>query len=274
MERAPVRVVVVDDSEDVRLLLSISLRTHGSYDVVGEAADGRQAVEVAKATRPELIILDREMPIAGGIEVLPELRAELPDTTIILFTASADDRVREAAMAAGADDIREKLQQPIGDLLDELSGMIVAAASPGARGRQIHLRLGPIDSQVASIWVASTLGLLDALREHPEEVTDGVDGGLLEVFAGFLLEWRSVADAGGDFLWSATASADTVERLVAAWAKLDQLSDETMARLGRSWSPPEARPFFDALATAVVSALEPVEELGELVASLPADWRS
>lgn len=269
MPSGSLRVVIVDDSDDVRLLLSISLRTHGSYDVVGEARNGREGVEIAIASQPDLIILDREMPVAGGLEVLPELRAACPDATIVLFTASADDRVRDAAMAAGADAIREKLQQPIIDLLDELAGMLLAA-QPGPPA--VQLRLGPIDSGIAALWVENTAALLNALRASPHELPDDVDPTVLDVFSGFLDEWRGVADAGGDFLWAAAASAETVERLVGAWAKLDQLSDETMSRLGCQWSPPEARPFFDALATAVVEALQSVEALDGLVASLPSTW--
>lgn len=269
MSDRALRVVVIDDSEDLRALLGIALSTHGCYEVVGEAGDGRSGVDVVAATKPDLVILDREMPVAGGLEVLPELRSLCPAAMIVLFTANADARVREAATAAGANAIREKLHQPIDDLLDELADLILSAA-PGRP--EVQFRVGPVPAPVAALWVENTSRLLHALLAHPEELPAGVEVGLLRVFDRFLDEWWTVAAAGGEFRWSAAADPATVEQLVGAWAQLDRLPDEALARLGCSWSPPEAAPFFEALSTAVVEALSSVDELAPLVEQLPEDW--
>jgi hypothetical protein len=92
------------------------------------------------------------------------------------------------------------------------------------------------------------------------------------VFGGFLDEWAAVAAVDDAFHWAAAAPVATIEELVAAWAELDLLPDDTMARLGCHWSPPEAKPFFDALTLGVVAALERNDELEELAAGLPGDW--
>ena len=265
------RVVVIDDNADLRALLGMTLFARGGFEVVGEAGDGREGVEVVAATVPDLVILDREMPVAGGLEVLPELRALCPQAMIVLFTASADAKVREAATAAGADAIREKLHQPLDDLLDELADVLLSAA-PGRP--EVQVRVGPVAADAAGVWVENTTKLVDALFDHPDELPAGVDLGVLRLLTRFLDEWRTVASAGGEFRWSAAAAPATVEQLVGAWARIDELPDDAMARLGCQWSPPEAKPFFDALSTAVVDALSRVDELAPLVDSLPDDWAS
>lgn len=85
------RVVVVDDDESVRRLLSVALPLlETEVEVVGEAEDGRKAVEVAKATSPDLIILDHMMPVRTGAQSVPELLKASPRSDILFFTAYID----------------------------------------------------------------------------------------------------------------------------------------------------------------------------------------
>ena len=95
----PMRVVVVDDQADMRMLLRIWLEGDPDFEVVGEAGDGVAAVEVVRATRPDAVVLDLEMPGQSGLEALPRLLESAPGVAVVVF--SADDEV-DAALAAGA----------------------------------------------------------------------------------------------------------------------------------------------------------------------------
>ncbi len=118
-----VRVVVVDDSDDVRLLLRVVLQRDGRFDVVGEAADGREAIECVTATQPDLVVLDRQMPRLGGIEALPEIRDAAPGASVILYTAHPDDRLHDEARAAGAAGVLTK--NVVGEeFVDQLTSLL------------------------------------------------------------------------------------------------------------------------------------------------------
>ena len=80
----PVRAVVIDDTSDIRELLSTVL-TRSGMDVVGEAGDGRAGVDVVRAQRPDVVLLDLAMPVMDGVEALPIIRALVPDARIIVL---------------------------------------------------------------------------------------------------------------------------------------------------------------------------------------------
>ncbi len=272
----PMRAVIVDDDEDVRGLLKRALERRGGFEVVGEAVNGLDGVAVVADTQPDLVILDRDMPVAGGIEVLPDLRRRCPTALIVLYTAQTGEGVRGAAIAAGADEVRHKLGEPVTTLVDDLAGLLLArreeAEESHAAPDDVQLQLGPVDADVARRWIENTKRLFDALRSHPEEIPPGVTVELLDLFDSFLTSWATVAEGGGEFRWTASASPRTVERLVSGWAEIDRLSDDAMARLGCTWSGPDARPFFDELTRAVIAAMAQADELASVRASLPPDW--
>jgi two-component system nitrate/nitrite response regulator NarL len=87
------RVLVVDDEDDVRLLLRLQLEAAG-HIVTGEAADGNAAMELCRADPPDAVILDLLMPRMNGFEAIPKLRNEHPDVAIVAYTAVAGDFVR------------------------------------------------------------------------------------------------------------------------------------------------------------------------------------
>lgn len=87
------KVLVVDDEQDVRLLLRLQLEQHG-HEVTGEAADGGEALEQCRREVPDAVILDLLMPGMSGFEAIPRLRGEFPDVAVIAYTAVAGDFVR------------------------------------------------------------------------------------------------------------------------------------------------------------------------------------
>jgi DNA-binding NarL/FixJ family response regulator len=86
--------VIADDETDVRLLLRIQLE-HEGFEIVGEATDGKSAIELCAETEPEAIVLDLLMPGVNGFEAIPMLRRQHPDVGIVAYTAVAGDFVRK-----------------------------------------------------------------------------------------------------------------------------------------------------------------------------------
>jgi DNA-binding NarL/FixJ family response regulator len=95
------RLLVVDDDPDVRAVVRLYLLRADDIEIVGESADGGEAVSDTERLRPDLILLDNDMPERTGMEVLADLRAQLPDARIVLFSTESD--VAAAALANGAD---------------------------------------------------------------------------------------------------------------------------------------------------------------------------
>ena len=96
----PVRVVVIDDNRDIRDLLSTVLKNRG-MEVVGEAGDGQAGVDVVRAERPDVVLLDLAMPVMDGVEALPLIRALVPEARIIVLSAFTG-AVREQVLELGA----------------------------------------------------------------------------------------------------------------------------------------------------------------------------
>lgn len=95
-----VRLVVADDTDHVRRMLVEILTVHG-FEVVGQAADGAQAVEMAVGAKPDVVVLDYKMPGPDGLETTRRIRAEIPNQTVILYSAYVDEGLRAQAREAG-----------------------------------------------------------------------------------------------------------------------------------------------------------------------------
>ena len=97
-----IRVLIADDHAVVRQGLSVFLGTQDDIEVVGEAADGEQAVERALRLSPDVVLLDLVMPKLDGIGVIRQLRDAAPATKVIVLTSFADDEKVFSAVQAGA----------------------------------------------------------------------------------------------------------------------------------------------------------------------------
>ena len=95
------RIVIADDEMHIRVLIRKAL-TSMNYTVVGEATNGNEAVDLFKKERPDLILLDINMPFKSGQEALKEIIAESPDTLAIMLTSVSDMESVEKCIAAGA----------------------------------------------------------------------------------------------------------------------------------------------------------------------------
>jgi NarL family two-component system response regulator LiaR len=97
-----IRVALADDHAVVRQGLRTFLELQDDVEVVGEAADGAEAVELVARTDPDVLLLDLVMPRLDGIEAIKQIRARCPATRILVLTSFADDRTVLPAVRAGA----------------------------------------------------------------------------------------------------------------------------------------------------------------------------
>ncbi len=129
-----IKVVVVDDHAVVRSGLRLLLDAHEDIEVVGEAGNAKDAIFRARALKPDVILLDVVMPGASGIEVLPELLKESPETKVLVLSMQDDPSYVREAFAAGAS----------GYVLKEAADEeVVSAVREIAKGGQyVHPTLG------------------------------------------------------------------------------------------------------------------------------------
>lgn len=100
--RALLRVMVVDDLPEMRFLLEIALSREPKVALVGEGDDGQQAVEKIELLRPELVVMDLQMPRLNGIEATKRIKELWPQVDVVAFTSSGPDDGRAQMAAAGA----------------------------------------------------------------------------------------------------------------------------------------------------------------------------
>ena len=98
----PIQVLIADDHAVVRSGLRSVLRNDPEVEVVGEASDGDETLELAKTLHPDLVLLDVTMPPDNGIAIAKRLKAEHPDLKVIFLTIHEDESILHEALRAGA----------------------------------------------------------------------------------------------------------------------------------------------------------------------------
>src|SRR5689334_22769390 len=117
-EKRKVRVLLADDESHVRLFVKTVVNSMGC-EVVAEAGDGKQALELFDKTAPDLVLLDINMPVMDGIAALKALRAKSDKVAIVMLTSLASAEVVEQCLEAGANyHLRKDL--PISELKQEI----------------------------------------------------------------------------------------------------------------------------------------------------------
>ena len=213
-----IRVMVVDDHPIMRNGLRDALEDAGDFEVVGLAADGAEAVSTAQSLEPQVIVMDVIMPNMDGVEACREIMELLPDTKVLMLTASTKEDAVVEAIAAGATGYLQKYSGP-----EELADAIREVAEG---------RLRIPDSAIRRVFAL--------LRGHPElTIHRAVDSltsrerEILKLFASGR-SYTQIAEARGN---SAVTIRNTIYRIqeklgvntkqdVVVWAMRSGLLDD------------------------------------------------
>jgi DNA-binding NarL/FixJ family response regulator len=103
LEESKPRVLIVDDSPQVRQELRTLLPLAGDIEIVGEAANGLEAIRLAQALRPEVVLMDLEMPVLDGYEATRQIKVGFPSCRVVALTVYGDPASRIRAGEAGVD---------------------------------------------------------------------------------------------------------------------------------------------------------------------------
>ncbi|MGV3562015.1 MAG: response regulator [Nocardioides sp.] len=169
------RVLVVDDDPLVRSALTLMLGGASDLDVVGEAGDGRQGVELALSLRPDVVLMDVRMPVLNGLEATRELHARPdPPRVVVLTTFDADEHVL-GALAAGADGFLLKDTPP-----EEIVAAVraVAAGDPMLSATATRTLIDRLRRQDPGDRQAAARARLAELTDREQEVALAVGRGL------------------------------------------------------------------------------------------------
>jgi DNA-binding NarL/FixJ family response regulator len=99
---SPIRVVVIDDSEDIRDVLHIALDRADDFEFIASAVDGESGVAIAETHQPDLVLLDIAMPEMDGLQALPVIRQGCPRAVVVMLTGFAEEVAALSAIEQGA----------------------------------------------------------------------------------------------------------------------------------------------------------------------------
>jgi DNA-binding NarL/FixJ family response regulator len=176
MSERPVRVLLVDDQALFREALATLLEVRPEIQVVGEAANGAEALDRVAALQPDVVLMDLHMPVLDGIGAARRLRVERPEVRVLALTTFDDDEDVFAALRAGA----------VGYLLKDVSSdRLVEALLAAARGESV------LQPSVAARVVARFADLPDDAPPRPQPLVVPLSDRELEVL-------RLLADGGSN----------------------------------------------------------------------------
>ena len=191
-----IRVMLVDDHPIMRNGLRDALEDVGDFEVVGLAGDGVEAVSAAQSLEPEVIVMDVMMPNKDGVDACREIMELLPDTKVLMLTASTEEDAAVEAVAAGATGYLQKYSGP-----EELADAIREVAEG---------RLRIPDSAIRRVF-ALIRGQRELTIRRSLESLNTREREVLKLFASGS-SYAQIAEAGGN---SAVTVRNTVYRIQA-----------------------------------------------------------
>lgn len=146
-----IRIILADDHAMLRQGTAEILRREPDIEVVGEAADGRQAIDLSRDLAPDIVVMDVRMPVMSGIEATRQIREALPGVQVLVLTAHDDDQYIFSLLQAGASGYLLK-SAPVSDLVKAI--------------RQVKAGESPLDPSIARKVVVRMSG--ERERRKPE----------------------------------------------------------------------------------------------------------
>lgn len=201
-----IRVIIVDDESLVRAALRVFLESSDGFELVGEADNGADAITLVRATQPDVVLMDVQMPIMDGIEATQRLTREFPGLEIVALTTFSTERVIVPMLSAGA------------------SGFLVKDTSPDRildAARLAHEGGYVLSPRVAKELVTSVQsGAASATRElgRDEELTERE----LEVVT-LLAQGMSNAEIAAAMFVSEATVKSHLGRITAKWGVRDRI---------------------------------------------------
>jgi len=208
------RVLLADDTPEIRQLLRIALELEGNFEVVGEAADGRQALDLADSHRPDAVILDLAMPVMDGLQAIPAIRRATPHTKILVLSGFTSEQMGREALAVGADAYLEKGVPP-GDIVAALNRLCEGVSNGDG---------GDAEPPAERISVPA-----DALEAVTKEPADDPIGALAHELLTPVAVVRGFAEA------IATKAHGLNEKEIAEWAERIVANAEALVQIVRSF---------------------------------------
>ncbi|HZQ28816.1 MAG TPA: response regulator transcription factor [Acidimicrobiales bacterium] len=120
LREPPIRIVLADDSDDLRTMLRTWLEIDGRFVVTGEVSSGEELLELVGEHQPDEVVLDLAMPVVDGFAAIAQIRRASPGTKILVLSAFASPTVRRKAFSLGADAVLVK-----GVSLEEVEATLV-----------------------------------------------------------------------------------------------------------------------------------------------------
>jgi DNA-binding NarL/FixJ family response regulator len=118
-----VRVLLADDLPDIRLVMRLLLEADGRVEVVGEARDGAEAVELTSELRPDAVVLDLRMPGMDGVQALPLIRDAAPGVVVVALSALPVGPMTDKAIDLGATYVRKPDLRRVVNLVASLASV-------------------------------------------------------------------------------------------------------------------------------------------------------
>ena len=162
----PIRILLVDDQTMFREGLRVILSVQPDFDVVGEAANGEEALHLAAKLKPQVILMDLRMPVMDGVEATRRLHTNLPESHVIMLTTFDDDEAVFEGLRAGASGYLLK---------DAPSEKLLEAIRAAARGESF------LQPSVAAKVVAEFARLSEQAPRRPQPLTEPLTERELEV---------------------------------------------------------------------------------------------